>query len=360
VSLLKFRNQLDSDMTGLDQLPSTDPTSILRYRDGIYAVDLLTAAVTEFRLFDALRETPGTLSEICERFGWDSRPADVLLTLCLCNGYLEKSAEGVFSISDMAAEHLCADSPWNLSQYYSSLRDRPVVSDFVRVLKSGKPAHWSGLDEAEDDWHGAMLKEEFAKTFTAAMDCRGVFLGKKLADTFAEAIGSARTMLDIGGGSGVYSCALAANHPELNAIVLEQAPVDAIAEKMIRERGLSGQVRVEVGDMFHDVWPADCDLHLFSNVMHDWGTKEIAVLLQRSFETLAPGGNVLIHETFLNAEKNGPLAVAEYSCILAHSTQGRCYSVGEMAELLDEAGFQFLEYRDTGGDRGAILASRKA
>ncbi|MBP6601825.1 MAG: methyltransferase [Verrucomicrobiales bacterium] len=346
-------------MTGLDQLPSTDPTSILRYRDGIYAVDLLTSAVTEFQLFDGLKGRPGTLAEICERFGWDPRPADVLLTLCQCNGYLEKTANGVFSISATAAEHLCSDSPWNLSQYYSSLRDRPVVADFGRVLRSGKPAHWSGLDEAGDDWHGAMLQEEFATAFTAAMDCRGVFLGKKLADVFAVELQSVRTVLDIGGGSGVYSCALAANQPELRAIVLEQAPVDAIAEKMICERGLAGQVSVEIGDMFQDPWPVDCDLHLFSNVMHDWGTKEIATLLQRSFASLAPGGNVLIHETFLNAEKNGPLAVAEYSCILAHSTQGRCYSVREMADFLDEAGFQFLIHRETGGDRGAILASRK-
>ena len=43
-------------MTGLDQLPLSDPTSILRYRDGIYAVDLLTAAITEFRLFDYLKD----------------------------------------------------------------------------------------------------------------------------------------------------------------------------------------------------------------------------------------------------------------------------------------------------------------
>ena len=38
-------------ITGLDVLPETDPTGILRYRDGIYAVDLLTAAIVEFDFF---------------------------------------------------------------------------------------------------------------------------------------------------------------------------------------------------------------------------------------------------------------------------------------------------------------------
>ena len=116
-------------MTGLDQLPSTDPSSLLRYRDGVYAIDLLTAAVAEFRIFDVLRETPGTLAEICARFGWDERPADALLTLCLANGYLDQNEKGVFTPSKMALEHLCQGSPWDLTPYYGSLRDSPVVQD---------------------------------------------------------------------------------------------------------------------------------------------------------------------------------------------------------------------------------------
>jgi len=346
-------------MTGLDQLPQSDPTSILRYRDGIYAVDLLTAAITEFRLFDYLKDRPGTLSDLCTHFGWAVRPADVLLTLCLCNDYVVQDDAGVFSVSETAREHLCVDSPWNLSSYFASLRDRPVVGDFVRVLKSGRPAHWSGLDEADDDWHGAMLKEEFAKTFTAAMDCRGVFLGKKLADTVVDVISSARKLLDVGAGSGVYACALAANAPAMEAVVLEQVPVDAIAREHIRKRGLEGRVAVTVGDMFCDLWPLDCDVHLFSNVMHDWDCPEIVSLLRRSADSLLAGGRVLIHETFLDADKRGPLPVAEYSCILAHSTQGRCYSVAEMAAFLDEAGFHFIEHRNTGGDRSVIIAGRR-
>lgn len=345
-------------MTGLAQLPQTDPTSLLRYRDGVYAIDLLTAAIAEFRLFDYLRDHPATLGEICRHYDWHPRPADVLLTLCLCNGYLEQDEDGMFSASGMAREHLCSDSPWDLSGYYASLRDRPVVADYVRVLHTGRPAHWSGLDEAGDDWHGAMLKDEFAKTFTAAMDCRGVYLGKKLADALAPELATATKLLDIGGGSGVYACALAANAPALEAVVLEQAPVDAIAREHIAKRGLADRVSVATGNMFADPWPQGGDLHLFSNVMHDWDFPEIIALLGRSRDALTVGGLVLIHETFLDADKKGPLPVAEYSCILAHSTQGRCYSIAEMADSLEQTGFRILGHRPTGGDRSVIVAKR--
>ncbi len=347
-------------MNGLDRLPSSDPTSLLRHRDGIYAVDLLTAAIVEFRLFDQLQKQAGSLRDICQRLGWAERPADVLLTLCLAYGYLECDAEGIFRPSPLAQEHLCEDSPWNLSPYYASLRDRPVVQDFVRVLQSGRPAQWAGHDQAEDDWHGSMLKESFARDFTAAMDCRGVWLGKQLADALPDLLPQGRRLLDVGGGSGVYACALAANAPQLHSLVLEQAPVDALARESIERRGLSDRVQVQTGDMFRDAWPVDCDLHLFSNVMHDWGQAEILDLLRRSREVIAPGGVVLVHEAFLNPDKRGPLPVAEYSCILAHSTQGRCYAWSEMEAFLAEAGFLSLGFRATGGDRGVVLGQAPA
>ncbi len=345
-------------MTGLNTLPTTDPTAILRYRDGLYAVDLLTAAIVEFDFFQWLRDNPSTIEGICEHYGWAARPADVLVTLAKANQLIRESEDGEFSLTKTGKEHLCDDSPWNLSRYYESLKDRPVVGDFVRVLKSGKPAQWSGHEDADADWHGAMLNEGFAAAFTEAMDCRGVFLGKKLADALEDQLkGKGAKVLDIGGGSGVYSCALAANFPDLEASVFEMAPVDKIARRKIAERDLSERVKVATGDMFQDSWPDSFGVHLFSNVMHDWDVPEILTLLKISREAISGGndGLVLIHETFLNAEKTGPLPVAEYSCILAHSTQGKCYSVTEMGDYMRQSGFEMISFQETGGDRGLII-----
>ena len=339
-------------------LPATDPTPILRYRDGLYAVDLLTAAIGEFDFFTRLAENPGSLEEICDLFDWAPRPADVLVTLCKANGFVAEEPSGAIRATRLAKEHLVTGSPWSLARYYESLKDRPVARDFVKVLRTGKPAQWQGHDEADADWHDAMEGDEFAEAFTAAMDCRGVFLGKELADRLSEELAEHERLLDIGGGSGVYACALVANHSHLRGLVLEQPPVDRIAREKIEARELSDRVEVVVADMFEGLYPEGCDVHLFSNVMHDWDVPEIEKLLTHSHDSIPENGLIVIHETFLNEEKTGPLPVAEYSCILAHSTQGRCYGQGEMKTLLEAAGFRDPRYLDTAGDRGAIIARK--
>jgi cyclopropane fatty-acyl-phospholipid synthase-like methyltransferase len=165
-------------------------------------------------------------------------------------------------------------------------------------------------------------------------------------------------LLDIGGGSGIYACSLVAHHAGLRATVFEQPPVDGIARRCIEKRGFTSLVGVSAGDMFKDALPTDCDVHLFSNVLHDWGVVETKQLLAISHKALAKRGLLVIHDAFINADKTGPLPVAEYSALLMHSTQGKCYSVGEYADLLREAGFEPGAYEDTAADRGFMVAMR--
>jgi SAM-dependent methyltransferase len=121
---------------------------------------------------------------------------------------------------------------------------------------------------------------------------------------------------------------------------------------------MSEKVRVVAGDMLAAEFPAGCDAHLISNVLHDWDEPVVRKLLDASFKALAAGGLIVIHDAFLNAARNGPLHVAEYSVLLMHSTEGRCYSTGEMAQYLADAGFHDAACRDTAAARGIMTATR--
>ncbi len=333
--------------------PATDPTPVYRPRDSIYATDLLAAAVVHLDLFTWLGDHASTLGAICAHFGTQTRPTDVLMTLCTAMG-LTTQAGGCFHLTLRAREHLSNESPFSLVPYYASLRDRPQTLEMVQVLRTGKTANWGSYDA--DEWARAMERPEFAAQFTAAMDCRGVHFGAVLSKKLD--LSGAQTLLDIAGGSGIYACSLVAHHPHLKAAVFEKPPVDRIARENIERRGGTGRVEVIAGDMFKDPLPTGFDAHLISNVLHDWDDDVVRDILAKSHAALAPHGLLIIHDAHINADKTGPLPVAQYSVLLMHSTQGKCYSTGEMRTLLNAIGFDWLDHQPTVADRSFILARK--
>jgi len=341
-------------MFDLRSVPHTDPVDIYRVRDGLYAADMLLTAIVHLDLFSWLAARPASKPAICRALDLADRPADVMLTLFVAMGLLEER-EQVFDRTAKAREHLVRTSPWYLGPYYESLKNRPVALDLLEVLRTGQPANWGSQKNAKD-WHVAMESEAFAAQFTAAMDCRGVYLAQAAAKVLD--LSGRRRLLDIAGGSGVYACSLVMHHPHLSATVLERPPVDRIAARAIADRGCSARVNTIAGDMLAGPLPADADAHLYSNVLHDWDEPVVRQLVRKSFDALPSGGTIVIHDAFLNAARNGPLHVAEYSVLLMHSTEGRCYSTGEMGRYLEDAGFRDVIYRDTAAARGVMTATK--
>ena len=341
-------------MFDLKNAPTTDPTAIYRHRDALYASDMLIVALKSFDLFTLLDEKPQSLDSLCECLGIHKRPADVLTTFLVASGWLSR-VNGEYVITQTAREFLVKGSPWYIGPYFPPTSDRPIASDLLECLRSDKPANFASRKN-HDDWHKAMETETFAREFTDMMDCRGVFLAQALSKQVD--LSKREKLLDVAGGSGIYACSLCAHHPELVATVLEKSPVDKIARKAVSDRGFENRVSVVAGDLFYKTWPSGFDVHLLSNVLHDWNEETVKEILQQSWDSLAKGGLLLIHDTFLNSEKSGPLHVAEYSILLMHVTQGRCYSDHEIMGWGSEVGFEFDSRVETGAMR-SVLVFRK-
>ena len=333
-------------MTHLLDDPVSDPLSLYRYRDGISAVDLLAVGISHLDFFTWLADHPSTFAAITAHFGIHPRPTDVMLTLFTAQGLVQQNG-GCFHLTLRAREHLNAGSRWNLAPYFSSMKDRQPTLDMLKVLKTGKPANFGSFDPQA--WAQAMQRPDFAAQFTAAMDCRGILLGPALAK--ALDLSQHTALLDIAGGSGIYACALAAKNPHLRTTVLERPPVDRIATECIAKQGCTDRVSVHAGDIFADV-------HLWSNVLHDWDEADVRRLLAKSDASLPRGGLIIIHDAFINAEKTGPLHIAEYSALLMNITEGKCYSIGEYRTYLSELGFDWLEHKPTAVGRGFIVARK--
>ena len=138
----------------------------------------------------------------------------------------------------------------------------------------------------------------------------------------------------------------------------EPLHVDQITAKLIAQRGFTDHISVLAGGMFNDPLSLDSDVHLYSNVLHDWGVPKVRRLVATSFKALKPGGRLIIHDAFINADKTDPLPVAAYSALLMHSTRGQCFSTTEYVELLGGVGFREFQFCTTAADRGAMTAQR--
>jgi len=333
--------------------PVTDPLPLYRLRDGLMGVDLLAAAVSHLNMFTWMADHPGTLGSLCAHFGIHVRPGEVLMTLCSALG-LVTQAGGVYHLTARSREHLVEGSPWCLKPYYDTLKKRPQTLEFLQVLQTGKPANWGSAHNLA--WAQAMESDAFANEFTAAMDCRGIVLAPALAKRVD--LSEHTALLDVAGGSGIYACALAARHTHLKAAVFERPPVDRIARNAIAKRGLSDRVDVLAGDMFADELPSGFDVLLLSNVLHDWDDPVAEALVAKAARALPSGGLLLLHDAFLDTAKTGPLPVAMYSALLMHSTEGRCFSVGEIRIWLDRCGLDWRGQHPSAVDRSVIVAQK--
>lgn len=331
-----------------------DPGRLLRYRDSIYASDLLVCAVAHLDLFTFLKDGPRTFNDICEGLGIQSRPADVLLSLLLSMELIAASDEG-YRLTDLSMAYLVSGSPEGLVPYYGSLKDRPQCLEFRDILETDRPAGWSSR-EGGDDWLRSMHDASFADSFTAAMDSRGTFLAGKLSERLD--LGRYVSLLDVAGGSGIYACRMVRKHRHMRAAVLEVPPVDEAARRSVWRKNMQDRVAVVSGDMF-EALPSGYDVHLYANVFHDWDKESVGKLSDESWKSLEKNGCIIIFDAHLDDDKSGPIAVAEYSCLLMHSTRGRCYSRKEICHILSSSGFTDVEVVDVAADRTAIIGKKK-
>ena len=341
-------------MDDLTRRTKTDPTEIFHQRDGIYAPELVAAALVGLDLFSWLAKSPADAPTICSSLGLAERPVDVMLTLFCAMGYVEKK-DGKLHLTENAREFLVRDSPWFVGPYFAHFAGRPIYEGLLETLRTDKPSGWAGARAAKP-WAEAMEDDAFAEQFTGTMDSRGMYVGPVLASTLD--LKSRRHLLDIAGGSGIYSCCIAAAHLHMKATVFERPPVDRTTRKCIARRGYAERVDVAPGDMFRDELPRHCDVHLWSNALHDWNEATVKFLLGKSFAALPPGGLIVVHDKHLNREKTGPLRIAAHSVFLMAGTEGKFYSIGEIESLLLGAGFTGLDYREVILDYSIITAQK--
>ncbi len=321
--------------------PAIDPTPLFEHFRGSYGSELLTAAVAHFRVIERLTAAPRTFDELRRDLGLAERPAHVLVTALRAFGLLQRAADGVLSPTPLAAEHLVPGAAFDVSDYIGLAADAPGVKAMVERLLANKPASTKPGEAGaafiyREGLASAMERPDSARHFTLALAGRAKNVAPLLAARVSLA--GARTLVDVGGGTGIYSIAWLQRHPDLRAIVWDRPEVLQVTAEMAAAYGVADRLETRAGDMFADPVPTEADVILLSNVLHDWDVPECQALVQRCVAALPIGGQLVVHDVFVADSLDGPLPLALYSAALFTLTEGRAYSAAECRGWMEQAG----------------------
>ncbi len=322
-----------------------------------YYLPCVTAA-DELGTFAAISGEALGLDELAARIDVDPRALGVHLALLASLGMVERR-DGRWRATAMARTWMHPEAEGYYGPLLGGFRaEQPIHAAMVKSLrpgngKTGESGHVSFVEE----WERGELPVEQARFIAAFMHSHSVANAKAVARL--PELAGIPSLLDVGGGSGVFAIEAARTHPGITATIMEIAAMCVAAQDYIARAGMEERVLTTAVDMFREEWPSGHNVHFFSNIFHDWSEKTNQLLAEKSFAALPPGGRIMLHEILMNDDGTGPLIAAAFSMLMLLGTRGRQYSLAELRGILEAAGFVDVEAQRTGGGYYSLVTARK-
>jgi hypothetical protein len=323
---------------------------------GVFGYNAVLAA-HRLKLFPLLAAEPRTLPDVCAALGIKPRPAQAILATTSALGFA-RVVDGSWSLTSLGEKYLLETSPTYMGSWWD------IVIDHVSDGFSYDPVERAVLTDAQQLFQGEHIfrthaeQAEMARAFTRAMHSIAVAPAQAWPDVID--LSGCQLMLDVGGGSGAHSIGAVTHWPQLRAVVLDLPPVCEVASEVIAAQGLQDRIEARPGDMFGDPFP-EADLHFYSDVYHDWSREKAAFLTRKSFESLPPGGRIVVHEMLFDDDKTGPFATAAFNItMLVWSVDGEQYSGRELSDMLADAGFRSIETKPAFGYHSIVTGIKPA
>jgi 3-hydroxy-5-methyl-1-naphthoate 3-O-methyltransferase len=283
-------------------------------------------------LFSPLAKGPATATEVAAQASLPVRGVERALNACAALGFVVKNQDRYHN-SPLADAFLVKDQPGYVGNLIKQARERYGA--------------WGKLPEGVKK-DQPVLPLTGAELFNASPEVldnyvHGLFeLGKGLARRISDLVdlSGCRSLLDVAGGSGVYSILFCSRFPQLRATVFDLPPILQRTRGIIAREGMAGQVSVREGNYFTDDFGSGFDVVLLSNMLQTEGRQTGRMVLQKAFTALNPGGRVLVHGIMPNPDQVSPLQPVLFSLfMMLVFPEGEAYPGEEIIGWLHESGF---------------------
>lgn len=140
-----------------------------------------------------------------------------------------------------------------------------------------------------------------------------------------------KTLLDVGGATGILSITVAQAFPHLQCKSFDLPQVEPITRKYIKKAGLEQRIAVVSGDFFKDKLPkADCIT--MGLILHDWNLANKKHLIKLAYDALPKGGALIAVENIIDDARRT-------------NTFGLLMSLNMLIEFGDAFDFTFADYK---------------
>lgn len=322
------------------------PERIMEIATGFMAAKHLFAA-SELGLFEALAEGPTDLDGLAARTGLTSRAVRISADAMVALGLLERRGHHYVN-SRVAQTFLAGPTPADvrpLLRFWDKI-SFPAWADLAEALARGPRREIIDLDDSLQAIAAAGIE-----AFQAGP--ASVLPGElHLPDRCR--------VLDIGGGTGSWSMALASHFPGLTATVLELPSVVPIARQRIADAGLADRIDVMEGDAGKGELPHGYDVFLVANVVHYWSPEQNLEVLRNIRAVAGAGARLLLVDFWTDPTHTQPLTAALMAGEFAvHVKHGDVYSVDEAAGWLDATGWRLTGQEPLGGPMTVVSAEAR-
>ena len=319
------------------------PDQIIEMASG-YQKSRIILTAFELDVFTAIGNGMVSADEIARTIGAHPKSTERFLNALCAIGLLEKKDDFFFN-TGVSSRYLVKGSDEYLSRIGHMLNLYRTWGTLTEAVRRGRSVTAREYDETS------------LERFIEAMH----FRARGTADALVSRIdleGVGR-VLDVGGGSGVYSMAFARAKDGLHAVVFDLPKVTELARRYITESGLASRIGTRSGDYRRDDFGTGYDLVFMSAIVHINTPAENRALFGRTFRALNPGGRIVIQDHIMEEDRTAPVRGALFSLnMLVNTDGGDTYTEREMRDWLAGAGCVEVQ-RITTGMENDLMCGRK-
>jgi hypothetical protein len=306
--------------------PSRAP--IDNIRDTVFTPMAVRAAL-QLDVFMPLAGGPMTADELAKALGVKSRRLELLLYQLVQSEFLEIKGDR-FANTDVSAYYLVKGTPNYLGAIHG------VWTEIFGALMQTADSIRTDTAKAKIDFTG-MSKDELGG-FLRGLHGGSVATGRSMAKLpqFAEA----KTMIDVGGGSGGLAIGLCQEHPQLQATVIDLPSVVPIAAELVEEAGLSDRISVKTADVLDQPLDGKYDVATARALFQVLSADQCKKAAKNISAGIVPSGTLFVIGFITDDSRVSPLTPVGMNVTFVNMfDNGQAYTESEYRGWLSDAGF---------------------